>query len=125
VISEEDAVNGMVLGPDNYIYVPPPMSKQLTIDMQISVSQCETWRQVLEAVEKNGDLFDARNTSTAVHRVARYATAAEETAIVHLHPSFPRLLLLLRAKTKFLSGRSMSDAVWGLAKLGVRDEAMF
>lgn len=123
VISEEDAANGMVLGPDGYIYVPPPPSKQLTIDMQVSVTACSTWQQVLDVVDCNGDLFDYRNTSTALHRVARFGH--EESQTVHLHPAFPQLLLLLRAKTKYLSARAMSDAVWGLAKLGVRNEHMF
>jgi len=123
IISEEDAANGIVLGPDGYIYVPPPQSQQLRIDMQVSVTACQTWREVLETVERDGDLFDFRNTSTAVHRVARYG--AEESHLVLAHPVFPRLLLLLRAKCKDLSARSLSDAAWGLAKIQCRDEDAF
>jgi len=123
VVSEEDAANGIVLGPDGYIYRPPPQSQQLRIDMQVSVTACQTWQEVLETVERDGDLFDFRNTSTAVHRVARYG--AEESQLVLAHPVFPRLLLLLRAKCKDLTARSLSDAAWGLAKLQCRDEEVF
>ncbi|CAE7943781.1 unnamed protein product [Symbiodinium sp. KB8] len=39
--------------------------------MQVSVTECKNWREVLAVVENLGDLFDFRNTSTAVHRVAK------------------------------------------------------
>lgn len=116
-------MNGIVVSPDGYIYRPPPQSLQLRIDMQVSVTACETWREVLDTVERDGDLFDFRNTSTAVHRVARYG--AEESHLVRLHPVFPRLLLLLRAKSQDLSARALSDAAWGLAKLQCRDDVVF
>lgn len=122
-LTQEDVANGMVIGPDGYIYRPPPQSQQLRIDMQVSVTSCDSWRAVLATVERDGDLFDFRNTSTAVHRLARYG--AEEGRAVLAHPAFPRLLLLLRAKCRELSARALSDAAWGLAKLQCRDETVF
>eukprot|EP00929_Paragymnodinium_shiwhaense_P091638 TRINITY_DN51541_c0_g1_i1.p1 TRINITY_DN51541_c0_g1~~TRINITY_DN51541_c0_g1_i1.p1 ORF type:complete len:843 (-),score=216.92 TRINITY_DN51541_c0_g1_i1:91-2619(-) len=123
VLTEEDEANGCVMGPDGYIYRPPPQSQQLRIDMQVCVTKCTTWREVLNVVADKGDLFDFRNTSTAVHRVARYGQ--EESHNVMAHPVWPRLLLLLRAKWNDLSARALSDAAWGLAKLQCRDEEVF
>jgi len=122
-ISEEDAINGAVLGPDGYIYRPPPASKQLTIDMQVSVTECTTWREVLDVVDRYWDLFDFRNTSTAIHRVARYGF--EESQLVLFDPRFFRLLSLLKAKWKHLSPWGVSDSTWGLAKLQCRDPEIF
>lgn len=124
-LSEDDVVNGVVLSPDGYVYRPPPPSKQLTIEMQVSVTACTGWREVLATVERFGDLFDFRNTSTAVHRVARYAAEAGEVHLVMADSRFPRLLQLLRAKVKYLSPWGVSDATWGLAKLQCRDDELF
>ena len=73
VLSEDDVVNGCVLAPHGYVYRPPAPSKQLTIEMQVSVTECRGWREVLQVVDALGDLFDFRNTSTAVHRVAKFS----------------------------------------------------
>eukprot|EP00434_Breviolum_minutum_P038291 symbB.v1.2.033961.t1/scaffold4294.1/size41801/4 len=113
-LTEEDIVNGCVMGPHGYVYRPPAPSKQLTIEMQVSVTSCKSWREVLAVVENLGDLFDFRNTSTAVHRVAKFSVEAGESKAALNDWRFPRLLQLLRAKCKDLSGWSLSDASWGL-----------
>ncbi|CAK9021591.1 unnamed protein product [Durusdinium trenchii] len=124
-LSEDDVVNGCVLGPHGYVYRPPPPSKQLTIEMQVSVTECRSWREVLSVVENLGDLFDFRNTSTAVHRVAKFSVEAGESKIAQNDSRFPRLLQLLRAKCKDLSAWGLSDASWGMAKMQCRDDEIF
>eukprot|EP00933_Yihiella_yeosuensis_P043044 TRINITY_DN37761_c0_g1_i1.p1 TRINITY_DN37761_c0_g1~~TRINITY_DN37761_c0_g1_i1.p1 ORF type:complete len:811 (+),score=145.95 TRINITY_DN37761_c0_g1_i1:34-2466(+) len=124
-LTEDDIVNGCVLGPDGYIYRPPPPSKQLTIDMQVSVTDCKEWRQVLSVVDNFGDLFDFRNTSTAIHRVARFSIGAGEVKLATSDYRFDRLRQLCRAKCKDLSSWGISDTAWGLAKMQVRDEEIF
>ncbi|CAL1144722.1 unnamed protein product [Cladocopium goreaui] len=120
MLTEDDLVNGCVMGPHGYVYRPPVPSKQLTIEMQVSVTACRSWREVLATVENLGDLFDFRNTSTAVHRVE-----AGEQKLALGDQRFPRLLQLLRAKCKDLSAWGLSDASWGLAKMQCRDEEIF
>ncbi|CAJ1339419.1 unnamed protein product [Effrenium voratum] len=125
VLTEDDLVNGCVLGPHGYVYRPPPPSKQLTIEMQVSVTECKNWREVLGVVENLGDLFDSRNTSTAVHRVAKSSVELGEAKLALADYRFPRLLQLLKAKCKDLSAWGLSDATWGLAKMQCRDEEIF
>lgn len=124
-LTEDDVVNGCVLAPDGYIYRPPPPSKNLTIEMQVTVTSCQEWREVLAVVDDMGDLFDFRNTSTAVHRVAKFSFAQSECKLALSDPRFPRLLQLLRAKCRDLSAWGLSDASWGLAKMQCRDEEVF
>ena len=89
-----------MLGPHGYVYRPPACSKQLTIEMQVSVTECRSWQQVLQVVDRDGDLFDFRNTSTAVHRVAKFSVEQKEERMAMEDWRFPRLLQLLRAKCK-------------------------
>eukprot|EP00435_Cladocopium_sp_Y103_P015612 s1012_g3.t2 len=125
MLTEDDLVNGCVMGPHGYVYRPPAPSKQLTIEMQVSVTACRSWREVLATVENLGDLFDFRNTSTAVHRVAKFSVEAGEQKLAQGDQRFPRLLQLLKAKCKDLSAWGLSDASWGLAKMQCRDEEIF
>ena len=122
-LSEEDIVNGCVLGPRNYVYRPPPPSKQLLIELQVSITDCCTWRQVLDVVDRDGDLFEARNISTAVHRLAKYGF--EESRLVLEDPIFAQVVMIVKAKCKDFSAWGISDTAWGLAKLGCANEEIF
>ncbi|CAE7243857.1 mok12 [Symbiodinium necroappetens] len=93
--------------------------------MQVSVTECRNWREVLAVVENLGDLFDFRNTSTAVHRVAKSSVEAGEAQLAKADHRFPRLLQLLRAKCKDLSAWGLSDATWGMAKMQCKDDEIF
>ncbi|CAE7884263.1 unnamed protein product [Symbiodinium microadriaticum] len=93
--------------------------------MQVSVTECKNWREVLAVVENLGDLFDFRNTSTAVHRVAKSSVEAGKAQLAKADHRFPRLLQLLRAKCKDLSAWGLSDATWGMAKMQCKDDEIF
>jgi len=79
--------------------------------------------ELLELVARTSLPFNNIHISTALHRLARLATTNEERKRIIRHPSFIRLIDMVKKSTR-QTARFQATVIHSLAKLGLKDKTV-